>query len=41
MHCGGLIIWLPLALPSFAGMIIVLMNMRIADEAAEREAARQ
>jgi putative membrane protein len=40
MHYGGLIIWLPSTLTSFAGMIVVLVNMRLADEAAEREAAR-
>ena len=37
MHYGGLIIWLPSTLTSFAGMIVVLVNMRLNDEAAERE----
>ncbi|HTW33543.1 MAG TPA: cytochrome c oxidase assembly protein [Rhizomicrobium sp.] len=37
LHYGGLIIWLPSTLTSFAGMIVVLVNMRINDEAAERE----
>ena len=36
MHYGGLIIWLPSTLTSFAGMIAVLVNMRLNDEAAER-----
>ncbi len=36
MHYGGLIIWLPSTLTSFAGMIVVLVNMRLNDEAAER-----
>jgi putative membrane protein len=36
MHYGGLIIWLPSTLTSFAGMIVVLINMRLNDEAAER-----
>ena len=36
MHYGGLIIWLPSTLTSFAGMIIVLVNMRLNEEAAER-----
>ena len=36
MHDGGLIIWLPSTLTSFAGMIVVLLNLRLADEAAER-----
>jgi putative membrane protein len=36
MHYGGLIIWLPSTLTSFAGMIVVLVNLRLADEAAER-----
>ena len=35
MHYGGLIIWLPSTLTSFAGMIVVLVNMRLNDEAAE------
>lgn len=37
MHYGGLIIWLPSTLTSFAGMIVVLVHMRLNDEAAERE----
>ena len=36
MHYGGLIIWLPSTLTSFAGMIVVLVSMRLNDEAAER-----
>jgi putative membrane protein len=36
-HYGGLIIWLPSTLTSFAGMIAVLMAMRINEERAERE----
>jgi putative membrane protein len=36
-HYGGLIIWLPSTLTSFAGVICVLMAMRINDEKAERE----
>jgi putative membrane protein len=36
MHYGGLIIWLPSTLTSFAGMIVVLVNMRLNDEATER-----
>jgi len=36
MHYGGLIIWLPSTLTSFAGMIVVLVTMRLNDEAAER-----
>jgi putative membrane protein len=36
MHYGGLIIWLPSTLTSFAGMIVVLVNMRLNDEAEER-----
>ena len=35
MHYGGLIIWLPSTLTSFAGVITVLVAMRINDEAAE------
>jgi putative membrane protein len=38
MHYGGLIIWLPSTLTSFAGVIAVLVAMRINDEAAERGA---
>ncbi|MGD0191373.1 MAG: cytochrome c oxidase assembly protein [Rhizomicrobium sp.] len=36
-HYGGLIIWLPSTLTSFAGMIAVLVTMRINEERAERE----
>jgi len=36
-HYGGLIIWLPSTLTSFAGMIVVLTTMRINEERAERE----
>jgi putative membrane protein len=36
-HYGGLIIWLPSTLTSFAGMIVVLATMRINEERAERE----
>jgi putative membrane protein len=36
LHYGGLIIWLPSTLTSFAGMIVVLVNMRLNEEAAER-----
>ena len=39
MHYGGLIIWLPSTLTSFAGMIVVLVNLRLSDEAAERREA--
>jgi putative membrane protein len=35
-HLGGLIIWLPGTLTSFAAMIIVLVNMRLNEESAER-----
>jgi putative membrane protein len=38
-HYGGLIIWLPSTLTSFAGMICVLVAMRINDEKAEAEGA--
>jgi putative membrane protein len=38
MHFGGLIIWLPSTLTSFAGMIVVLVTMRLNEEAAEAEA---
>jgi len=37
MHYGGLIIWLPSTLTSFAGVIAVLVTMRLNDEAAERD----
>ncbi len=36
-HYGGLIIWLPSTLTSFAGMISVLIAMRINEEKAENE----
>ena len=39
LHYGGLIIWLPGTLTSFAAMIIVLVTMRLNEEKAEREAA--
>ena len=39
-HYGGLIIWLPGTLTSFAAMIVVLMTMRLNEERAEREAAQ-
>src|SRR6201996_7418834 len=38
-HYGGLIIWLPGTLTSFAAMIVVLVNMRLNEEKAERENA--
>jgi putative membrane protein len=38
-HYGGLIIWLPGTLTSFAAMIVVLVTMRLNEEAAERAAA--
>jgi putative membrane protein len=38
MHFGGLIIWLPSTLTSFAGVIVVLVTMRLNDEAAEAAA---
>ncbi|HWU26265.1 MAG TPA: cytochrome c oxidase assembly protein, partial [Rhizomicrobium sp.] len=41
MHYGGLIIWLPSTLTSFAGMIVVLMHMRLNEEAAEKEQSPQ
>jgi putative membrane protein len=34
-HLGGLIIWLPGTLTSFAAMIIVLVTMRLNEEARE------
>jgi putative membrane protein len=37
-HYGGLIIWLPGTLTSFAAMIVVLVTMRLNVEKAEREA---
>jgi putative membrane protein len=39
MHYGGLIIWLPGTLTSFAAMIVVLVNMRLNEEREEREKA--
>jgi putative membrane protein len=38
IHYGGLIIWLPSTLTSFAGVIAVLVHLRLNDEAAERAA---
>jgi putative membrane protein len=38
-HYGGLIIWLPGTITSFAAMIVVLVNMRLNEERAERENA--
>ena len=38
-HYGGLIIWLPGTLTSFAAFITVLVNMRLHEEREEREAA--
>jgi len=35
-HYGGLIIWLPGTLTSFAAMIVVLVNMRLNEERAEK-----
>lgn len=35
-HYGGLIIWLPGTLTSFLAMIVVLVNMRLNEEAEER-----
>ncbi|HEY2071746.1 MAG TPA: cytochrome c oxidase assembly protein [Rhizomicrobium sp.] len=35
-HYGGLIIWLPGTLTSFAAMIVVLVNMRLNEEREER-----
>jgi len=37
-HYGGLIIWLPGTLTSFAAMIAVLVTLRLNEEKAEREA---
>jgi putative membrane protein len=39
-HYGGLIIWLPGTLTSFAAMIVVLVTMRLNEERAEREKAQ-
>ena len=38
-HYGGLIIWLPGTLTSFAAMIVVLVTMRLNEERQEREIA--
>jgi len=38
-HYGGLIIWLPGTLTSFAAMIVVLVTMRLNEEKQERETA--
>ena len=38
-HYGGLIIWLPGTLTSFAAMIVVLVSMRLNEERIEREKA--
>lgn len=38
-HYGGLIIWLPGTLTSFAAMIVVLVTMRLNEERAESQAA--
>jgi putative membrane protein len=38
-HYGGLIIWLPGTLASFAAMIVVLVTMRLNEERIERERA--
>jgi putative membrane protein len=40
-HYGGLIIWLPGTLTSFAAMIVVLVTMRLNEEKAERANAGQ
>ena len=40
-HYGGLIIWLPGTLTSFAAMIVVLVTMRLNEEKAEREKRRR
>jgi len=37
-HYGGLIIWLPSTMMSFAGMIVVLVTMRLNEERAENAA---
>ena len=36
-HYGGLIIWLPGTLTSFAAMIVVLVTMRLSEERADHE----
>jgi putative membrane protein len=38
-HYGGLIIWLPGTLTSFAAFITVLVNLRLHEERLERETA--
>jgi putative membrane protein len=38
-HYGGLIIWLPGTLTSFAAMIVVLVYMHINEEKAEHASA--
>lgn len=40
-HYGGLVIWLPGTLTSFAAMIVVLTALRLNEEKAEREAAER
>lgn len=40
-HYGGLIIWLPSTMMSFAGMIVVLATMRVNEERAEHGAVLQ
>ncbi len=39
-HYGGLIIWLPGTLTSFAAMIVVLVTMRLNEEKAELEESK-
>jgi len=41
LHYGGLIIWLPGTLTSFAAMIVVLVTMRLNEERAEAAAGGQ
>jgi putative membrane protein len=36
-HLGGLVIWLPGTLTSFAAMIVVLVTMRLNEEEAANE----
>ena len=38
-HYGGLVIWLPGTLTSFAAMIVVLVNMRLNEEREEHAKA--
>jgi putative membrane protein len=40
-HYGGLIIWLPGTLTSFAAMIVVLVNMRLNEERAALEESKR